>query len=491
MTLAAARGVATDQEGDLRLLHEAEIRSTCRRGAEMACLLAMAIVPLFAILDAVLFPDDIALFATLRITAAAALAVVWWLLRTPLGARHPQGLAGLAMLILGVMLDVMIHRTGGAASSYYAGLNLLMLGIGLLVPWSARWSLGGSCALVASYLVTVALTPPVDAAELLNNVFFLTTTATLLAVGAVMSRQLLWREFRQRAALLGALQHKREFLARMSHELRTPLHVIIGYSDILLDGTPPGREEHQLVSRLRDRAVFLHRMISDLLDYAKTEAGKMEVHRDLLSVTDVVAQIAGSFRPLVERKGLELAVHCESGLPQVATDRQRVEQILNNLMANAVKFTERGGITIETRLLPSANDAGPGFSTLAADAASGAPHRVTEAPQVAVLIRDTGIGIAPHDLRELAEDFRQGEDVSGRYGGTGLGLSISRRIADLLGGAIVVRTEVGRGSTFGLLLPIARARDTEARQSPSAQDDEAPAERAFDIGDGLAQSRQE
>ncbi|MEW6268238.1 MAG: ATP-binding protein [Thermodesulfobacteriota bacterium] len=483
----------TDREAELRLLHDAEKREMCRRGSESACLLAICIVPLFAILDAVLFPEDIVLFAGLRAVAAAALGVLWWLLRTPLGGRHPQTLAGIAMLILALMLDVMIHRTGGAESSYYAGLNLLMLGVGMLVPWSPRWSLVASCAIVLSYLATVALSGTSPVAPLLNNLFFLTTTALLMAVAAVARSRLLWREFQQRAALLGALQHKSEFLARMSHELRTPLHVIIGYSDILLDATPPDQEEHELVWRLRDRAVFLNRMISDLLDYAKTEAGKMKVRRDPLSVADVVAQIAGSFRPLVERKGLELAVRCESGLPSLATDRQRVEQILNNLVANAVKFTERGRITIEARLLASGGDGTvAGFARLAAGVERrDASEERDPAAHVAVLVGDTGIGIRPHDLRELAADFRQGEDVSARYGGTGLGLSISRRLAELLGGAIVVRTEVGRGSTFGLLLPVAAEPASCADDLPAERAAAAPRRSTFDIEPTLAQSPQE
>ena len=172
--------------------------------------------------------------------------------------------------------------------------------------------------------------------------------------------------------------------------------------------------------------VLLHGLISDLLDYAKVEAGKMEMHPEPVAVQALLDGVADRFRPLTARKGLALDTVYADAPPSVVTDRQRVEQILTNLVGNAVKFTERGGITLEARL---ADDAA-GFTPLATGEVV-----VPTGPGLLILVRDTGIGIREEDVARLAADFEQLDaEAAAKYGGTGLGLSISRRLAQRLGG---------------------------------------------------------
>jgi hypothetical protein len=241
-------------------------------------------------------------------------------------------------------------------------------------------------------------------------------------------------------------------MARMSHELRTPIHVMIGYADILLEEAldAGGWEARELVEHIRSHGALLHRLISDLLDYAKAEAGKMEVAAQPLRLAEVVEEVAESFRPLMDRKALTLVVECDPGLPTLTTDREKVEQILRNLIANAVKFTEHGGVRIEARV--GGVECLTGF-TFIDDAADGG--RSSDARSVLVFIRDTGIGIRQADVATLAADFQQVDaEAAARYGGTGLGLSISKKLVQLLGGRIAVRSRYREGSEFVVCLPV-------------------------------------
>ena len=339
--------------------------------------------------------------------------------------------------------------TGGAASPYYASVNLVMVAVALLMPWPPLVALVTCTVLVGCYVVCTLATQRIDDLRpFVSNLFFLTTTSTITAVSTVVREHLRRREFSHRTALV-------DFMARMSHELRTPIHVMIGYADILLEGAldAGGWHARELVQHIRSHGGLLHRLISDLLDYAKTEARKMEVATQPLRLAEVVEQVAESFRPLMDRKGLGLLVECDPGLPTLATDREKVECILRNLVANAVKFTEHGAVRIEARVGGVESLAGFTFIDDAADGWQPGARRVL------VFVRDSGIGIRQGDVAALAADFQQvDQEAAARYGGTGLGLSISKKLAQLLGGRIAVRSRYGEGSTFALLLPLDASR---------------------------------
>jgi signal transduction histidine kinase len=309
-----------------------------------------------------------------------------------------------------------------------------------------------SGALVAGYVLTISVRGlPTDHRLLVNNVFFLVSTAIITVVAVALRERLRWREFSHRMALTEALHHKGEFMARMSHELRTPIHVMIGYADILLDEAAlrGQADARRLVEGVRSHGVVLHRLISDLLDFSKAEAGKMELQPEPVAVESVIEMVADRFRPIVERKGLTLRTRCPGCVPAIVTDRQRLEQILTNLVGNAVKFTEHGEVAIEVETLHPGDRLLAGFTFLDdRDGDAGVPG-------IAILVRDTGIGIRHGQLARLASDFQQlDEEAAARYGGTGLGLSISRKLAELLGGRIAVRSQYRHGSTFAFVLPV-------------------------------------
>ncbi|MCO1658691.1 HAMP domain-containing protein [Pseudonocardia humida] len=244
--------------------------------------------------------------------------------------------------------------------------------------------------------------------------------------------------------LASASQYKSEFLANMSHELRTPLNSLLLLSRLLAENPDRNLTAKQIefASTIHSAGSDLLRLIDDILDLTKIEAGRVDVDLAAVRLSDVCSGLEQSFRPQAEDKGLEMRVELADDVPEeITTDAQRLHQVLRNLLANAVKFTDRGHVTLEIGLAPAA-------------ALHGVPTLDAARHVVAFAVRDTGIGIPGEKLDMIFEQFQQADGTTSRkYGGTGLGLSISRELARLLGGRIDVTSEVGVGSVFTLLLP--------------------------------------
>ena len=223
---------------------------------------------------------------------------------------------------------------------------------------------------------------------------------------------------------------KSEFLASMSHELRTPINALIGYASLMLDriyGDLTQRQEEGL-QRIQAAAQHLLALINDILDLAKIEAGRMPLHLEDVTLSDIMTEISQQIEPLVRKKSLSFEVDLPVRPLVLHTDRTKVKQILLNLLSNAVKFTHTGGIWINV----SKDEEDLRFD-----------------------VRDTGIGIRESDLSGIWEDFRQVDQSRTReFGGTGLGLSITRKLVDGLGGHVFAESVFGKGSTFTVILPI-------------------------------------
>jgi len=227
-----------------------------------------------------------------------------------------------------------------------------------------------------------------------------------------------------------ASQHKSQFLANMSHELRTPLNAILGYTEMMADGLygDVGEKAHGVLERVQSNGRHLLGLINDVLDLSKIEAGQLVLAIEEYSVADMVATVLSATESLARAKNLKLGSAVAPGLPTGSGDARRLTQVLLNLVGNAIKFTDQGGVEIR------AVRAGDRF-------------------EIAVV--DTGPGIAPADQARIFDEFQQLDSTSTRRkGGTGLGLSISRHIVELHGGRITVESEVGRGSTFRISLPV-------------------------------------
>lgn len=246
------------------------------------------------------------------------------------------------------------------------------------------------------------------------------------------------------AALAQASKYKSEFLANMSHELRTPLNSLLLLAQGLVrnrDGNLTG-EQVEAARIIHGSGSDLLNLINEILDLSKIEAGRIDLKFGPVRISDLVEGVRDSFQHLAEEKGIALEiVVADDAPPEIASDRKRTEQIIRNLVANAVKFTEKGSVTV-TFGRP-VNNSDLGGSGLAADSC------------LAVSVRDSGIGIPPELHGIIFEAFQQADGgTSRKYGGTGLGLSISRELAALLGGVIRLQSEAGKGAEFTLYLPL-------------------------------------
>jgi signal transduction histidine kinase/ActR/RegA family two-component response regulator len=226
---------------------------------------------------------------------------------------------------------------------------------------------------------------------------------------------------------------KSTFLANMSHELRTPLNAIIGYSDILVDEAEELGYQGltQDLNKIRSSGSHLLRLINDILDLSKIEAGKIEFHIENISIRSLITEVCTSIEPVITKNGNTFSVHCDDDIGYMRADAGKVSQALINLLGNAAKFTEEGEIRLIVR---SRHDQGFAW--------------------IDFLVEDTGIGITEEQLKKLFKEFSQADTTTTRkYGGTGLGLTISRRYCRMMGGDISVISEPDKGSTFTITLP--------------------------------------
>jgi signal transduction histidine kinase/CheY-like chemotaxis protein len=255
-----------------------------------------------------------------------------------------------------------------------------------------------------------------------------------------------------------AQRAKAAFVANVSHEFRTPLNMIIGLVDLMAETpefydvvlSPKMREDLEVVHR---NCEHLSNMVNDVLDLTRTEAGRLALYSEQVDLKGIVDRSVAAVRPLLENKRLTLQVTIPDDLPTVYCDRTRIQQVILNLLSNAARFTEEGGITIEV---------------------------VREDQRVLVSVRDTGPGISPEDAERIFEPFWQGGGGPSRHkGGSGLGLSISRQFVRLHGGRMWVESELGIGTTFFFTLPISPPVGHAARPGGSIREDWLWREQAF------------
>ncbi len=372
-------------------------------------------------------------FAGELVTLLLAVALA----RQPWGRRYSAAIAAVAGVGLMAWIAAYYIRVHGAAEVLGVVLVYVTIGMAVLLPWGWRWQsivvVAAAVAFAAAVRHGAVLTVPLP-----MNALGFGAVALLSLPAAAFQYGQRWRLHQQAAELRAANaalresdRQKNRFIASMSHELRSPLSVIVGYADLLRDGSfgPLSVEAGDVIERIARSARSLTYLVSDIVDLARIEADRLVVHLRPVELAPVFAAMEAFVGPQIRDKPVRFS--CEPpGSLTVTADPGRLEQILVNLLSNALKFTQRG----EVRLRAVARESG----------------------MVRIEVTDTGPGIEPGELSRIFEPYHQGS-AGTALGGLGIGLSVSARLAGAMHGLLTAQSEVGHGATFALELPAAGA----------------------------------
>jgi signal transduction histidine kinase len=396
-------------------------------------------------LDFFVYPELLQELLSIRILCDAATAVLLAASFSSLGQRVITPLGHAVMLVPVVSMSLMIYVSEGAMSPYYAGLNLVFLGVGVLMPWSVKETLGFCLITILIYVSACLLHrhTVISWQTLFNNIYFLVLTAIVCITASYYISRKRFEEFRLRYELdkrnqdlarsneqLEELDRlKSEFFANVSHELRTPITLIISpLQDTIRNESLPGGARDLLKIAL-EHSMRLMRLINDLLELVRIGKGKGDCKMRPVDLSSLVPGIVDSVRYLARMKEQTIRTHAEETGLVVLGDQDKLEKALLNLLTNSIKFTPSGG-SITARLL-------------------------RDGPNAVVVVEDTGIGIPAKDLPFIFDRFRQVDGSSTRkYQGLGIGLALARSIVEEHKGALRAESEQGKGSVFRLELPL-------------------------------------
>jgi signal transduction histidine kinase len=427
------------------------------RSTKVGSILALILMPAGSSLDYFMYPELFWTIFQARVVGDLVLLPIFLLLFTQAGRRYVRVLSALWALTPMLCICWMIYVSEGSVSPYYAGLNLMVIAICQLLPYTMVEALLYCIAVIVAYLAACLLhgRGDIDTNQLFNNLYFIVLTAIICVTGCHYFTQRRIRDFRLRHELdlrnrqLTELDHlKSQFFANVSHELRTPLTLILSPVEALLSRRRPLPDGvQQALELVKQNGLRLLRLINDLLEIVRLEEGGLKLRRRLMRLDEFVRGMVESVRGLATHNQLTVEV-VESDEPlTVSADESRMEKVLLNLLTNAIKFTPVGG-AIKIRWWRDG------------DAAK-------------VEVSDSGIGIAEHELPRIFDRFRQAANSAARqYQGLGLGLALAKELIEEHGGRLTATSQLGSGSSFLLELPLALAEDVSASQQTTQQDDE-------------------
>jgi signal transduction histidine kinase len=428
---------------------------------KVGCILVMTLMPLGIPMDYYFYgpgahgarPDHWHLFFILRLCSAVLAAGIWAVLNVEAGKKFSKWLGLVIPMVPVFFIAWMIAVAEGFNSTYYSGLNLVLLAVGAVLNWSFLESLASVTLVLLIYITTGLLHShfyggKVDTGILVNNFFFLGCMDVMVVVGSFFQYRARFREFVLRyeldrsgraleesnQKLMELDQVKSRFFANISHELRTPLTLLLAPLESLLH-----RFNHSLDDETRQTLLTMHsngmrllKLINDLLDLVRLESGRMEVKREPLEVAEFVKGLASAARQVANDKRLRLETFVDPALGTVLGDHDKLEKIVLNLLFNALKFTPAGG-RVELRA-------------------------ERQGEELTLLVADTGMGISEKNLPHVFDRFWQADGSSKRkYQGVGIGLALVKELVEIQGGKVTVESQEGQGTTFTVMLPYQKA----------------------------------
>ena len=436
------------QEDYTRYLHTLNLQRL-----QIGCVIGITLMPAMSMLDYFMNPEFLETFLYIRIICTFVLAALLAITYSPLGMKWPIQLGIFGTSTVGFSIGLMIRHLG-YETPYYAGLNLIILVISMLFAWSLKETLLASALIYSFYLVPILLFDEIrDVKVFVNNNIFIIDTIIIALTSSYFASSLRWREFLSRKQLELAKSEvergyaklkeldaiKTQFFANISHELRTPLTLVLAPLESILKGELGmiSKTQQGHIQIMHQNALRLLKMINNLLDLAKIDAGKMTLNLEPIQLAHFIRGLVTSVTPMAEKKQIHLSFIDGELLPEVVCDREKVERVLLNLIFNSIKFTDsRGSVTVRCGKAPSS----PG---------DGYPDRVR------ISVADTGIGFPKEYKEKIFERFSQVDaSASRKYEGTGIGLALAKELVELHHGRIWADSEPGRGTVMTFELPL-------------------------------------
>jgi signal transduction histidine kinase len=432
----------------LRAFHDYEAQERVIN-TRIGCILVVLLMPVGSALDYFVYRDMVRPFLYIRLFCSSLAAFIWFFLFSKIGQRYNKWLGVVVPLLPAVGIAGMIAVKEGFASPYYAGLNLVLLAVGAVLQWTVMESLVAVCLGLLIYILAGIIHGEMPTAgTLFNNFYFIILMDVILVVGTYFQGKFRFREFALRYELNKNRQEleetnrklveldrlKSRFFANISHELRTPLTLLLSPLETLLQRFAGQMDNgvHELLLTMHSNGMRLLKLINDLLDLIRLEAGRMEIKNDPLEVADFIKGLASAARQVAEDKQIRLETYTDLRLGMVAADADKLEKVVLNLLFNALKFTLAGG-RVELRA-------------------------EKQGEELVFIVNDTGIGIAEKNLPFVFDRFWQADSSAQRkYQGVGIGLALVKELTEMMHGTVVVESQEGKGTTFTVRLPYQKA----------------------------------
>jgi signal transduction histidine kinase len=432
------------KSGEIQQAFKEYDRQVILNNIYIGCMIGVVLMPLGTLLDYFIYHSQVVFFLKLRLLCSLLIGLFWLVVKTPFGRKHPREYGILLAIFPAFFISMMVYETSGASSSYYAGINLVLLVVGFVLHWTFVESLIVVSLVLAMYMTACFLHGRISAVDLLSNAYFLVLTGVIVVTGSYYHSKTRYREFAFRYQLDKSKQQleetnrklveldqlKSRFFANISHELRTPLTLLLAPLETLLKrnaGRMDGATQ-ELLRTMHNNGLRLLKLINDLLELIRLEAGRLEIKAEPLPVAEFISGLGSAVGQMAVEKQIALDIQTNVDVGVVLADRDKLEKIVLNLLFNALKFTPASGRVWL--------------------------HAKKEGDEFILIVGDTGMGIAETSLPFVFDRFWQ-EDGSAqrKFQGVGIGLALVKELTETMNGTVTVQSQLAKGTIFTVKLP--------------------------------------